>query len=297
MDTRFSKMTSKDRWFTVFNYAALSLLLVVIAYPLLFIVSSSLSSASAVMTGQVWLLPVDFTLEGYRAIFDHPKIMKSFANTMLYTTLGTSINVVLTVLAAYPLSRKDYHGKNLIMFLFVFTMMFNGGMIPTYMLVRDLGMMDSMWAMILPNALAVWNVIITRTYFQSTIPSEMLEAAQLDGCNDFKFVWKIAVPLSGPILAVITLFYAVAHYNRYFDALLYLRSPGLFPLQLILRELLILNVEDPTMMIGKEAAAADALRNLLKYSVIVFSSLPILCIYPFVQRHFVKGIMIGSLKG
>lgn len=297
METKFLSQSPKDQWFTIFNYIFLTFVLVVILYPLIFILSSSLSSGYAVISGKVWLFPVDFTFEGYKAIVDHPHLLNSFKNTMIYTIVGTTINVFLTILAAYPLSRRDFFGKNVVMFLFVFTMMFNGGLIPTYLLVKDLSLLDTMWALILPNALAVWNVIITRTYFQTTLPTEMLEAAQIDGCNDFKFVWRIVLPLSGPILAVITLFYAVGHYNRYFEALIYLREKDLFPLQLVLRELLILNVEEPQMMLGKDRADADALRNLLKYSVIVFSSLPMLIMYPFVQRHFVKGMMIGSLKG
>ena len=297
MDGPFSRLTLADKWFTVINYTVLTLLFLIVAYPLVLILSSSFSSPFAVTLGKVWLYPVDFSLEGYRAVFEQRGVIVGFRNTMFYTVVGTLLNVFMTIAAAYPLSRKDFYGKNVIMFLFVFTMMFSGGMIPTYLLVRDLGLLDTPWAMIIPGAMGVWNVIITRTYFQTTIPQEMLEAAQIDGCNDFKFVWKIVIPLSGPIIAVITLFCAVGNYNKYFDALLYLKNPNLFPLQIALREVLIVNVMDPTLMAGKEAAEIEALHDSLKYALIVVSSFPVLVIYPFVQKHFVKGMMIGSLKG
>lgn len=297
MDGTFSRLTLADKWFTVINYTVLTFLFLIVAYPLILILSSSFSSPFAVTLGKVWLFPVDFSLEGYKAVFEQRGVIIGFRNTMFYTVVGTLLNVFMTIIAAYPLSRKDFYGKNVVMFLFVFTMMFGGGMIPTYLLVRDLGLLDTPWAMIIPGAMGVWNVIITRTYFQTTIPQEMLEAAQMDGCNDFKFVWKIVIPLSGPIIAVIALFCAVGNYNKYFDALLYLKNPDLFPLQIALREVLIVNVIDPTLMVGKEAAEIEALHDSLKYALIVVSSFPVLVIYPFVQKHFIKGMMIGSLKG
>lgn len=297
MDGTFSRLTLADKWFTVINYTVLTFLFLIVAYPLILILSSSFSSPFAVTLGKVWLFPVDFSLEGYKAVFEQRGVIIGFRNTMFYTVVGTLLNVFMTIIAAYPLSRKDFYGKNVVMFLFVFTMMFGGGMIPTYLLVRDLGLLDTPWAMIIPGAMGVWNVIITRTYFQTTIPQEMLEAAQMDGCNDFKFVWKIVIPLSGPIIAVIALFCAVGNYNKYFDALLYLKNPDLFPLQIALREVLIVNVMDPTLMVGKEAAEIEALHDSLKYALIVVSSFPVLVIYPFVQKHFIKGMMIGSLKG
>ena len=217
---------------------------------------------------------------------------------MFYMIVGTTVNVILTILAAYPLSRRDFYGRGIFMFLFVFTMMFNGGLIPNYLLVQDLGLLNSRWALIIPNALSVFNVIITMSFFKSTIPNELLESAQLDGCNDFKFLFKIVLPLSAPIIAVISLFYAVGHWNSYFGALIYLRDASLFPLQLILRDILVQNSVDPSMM-GDATQLANkiGLQQLLKYSLIVVSSLPVLIAYPFVQRFFVKGVMIGSLKG
>jgi putative aldouronate transport system permease protein len=289
---------STDHLFNVINYIILSLFLITVLYPLVFIVSASFSSPNAVISGKVYLWPVDPTFDGYAAVFKHKLIWSSFRNSLIYTIVGTVINVSLTIMAAYPLARKDLFGKNVIMLLLVFTTMFNGGLIPNYLLVKDLNMLNTMWAMILPTALGVFNVIIARTYFRTTIPEEVLEAAQLDGCNDFKFVWKIVIPLSGPIIAVITLYSAVGYWNQYFNALIYLKSPALFPLQLILRDILVQNEVDSSMLSNlADESNREGLRALLKYSLIVVSSLPLMIAYPFVQKHFVKGVMIGSLKG
>jgi multiple sugar transport system permease protein/putative aldouronate transport system permease protein len=297
MEAKFAQLSAQDRIFTIFNYAWLTFVLLIVAYPLIFVVSASLSDPTAVILGRMWLWPVGFNWNGYEAVFEHKGIMNGFANTIFYTGVGTLINVVMTILAAYPLSRKDLAGRNVLMALFVFTMMFSGGMIPTYLLVKDLGMLDTRWALIIPGALSVWNMIITRTYFQTNIPQELLEAAQLDGCNDFRFVRSIVLPLSGPIIAVIALFYAVGHWNQYFQALLYLRDQRLVPLQLVLREILVQNDVDLSSYSGRDAEELLKLRELLKYSLIVVASLPVLTFYPFVQRFFVKGVMIGSLKG
>jgi putative aldouronate transport system permease protein len=287
-----------DRIFTVCNYIFLSLLVLSVLYPLIYVLSASLSSTNAVASGRVWLFPVEFSLLGYKTIFEYSKVWTGYGNSLFYMVVGTTVNVVLTILAAYPLSRRDFYGRGIFMFLFVFTMMFNGGLIPNYLLVQDLGLLNSRWALIIPNALSVFNVIITMSFFKSTIPNELLESAQLDGCNDFKFLFKIVLPLSAPIIAVISLFYAVGHWNSYFSALIYLRDASLFPLQLILRDILVQNSVDPSMM-GDATQLANkiGLQQLLKYSLIVVSSLPVLIAYPFVQRFFVKGVMIGSLKG
>ncbi|WP_284639567.1 carbohydrate ABC transporter permease [Paenibacillus silviterrae] len=287
-----------DRLFSIINYTVLSLFLITILYPLIYIASASISDSQDVIAGEVWLWPVNPSLDGYTAVFKHKLIWIGFRNSLYYTVVGTLINVVMTILAAYPLARKDFYGKNAFMFYFVFTMMFSGGLIPTYMIVKDLGLLNTTWAMLLPGALAVWNMIITRTYFQTTIPDELLEAAQLDGCSDFGFVWRIVIPLSGPIIAVITLFYAVGHWNSFFNAFIYLKNQNLYPLQLVLRDILVQNDVDLTMLTDvQEAARKEGLRELLKYSLIVVATLPLLVVYPFVQKYFVKGIMIGSLKG
>ncbi|MBD2869006.1 carbohydrate ABC transporter permease [Paenibacillus arenilitoris] len=287
-----------DRVFNVINYVVMSCALIIVLYPLLFVISSSLSSKEAVNAGRVLLWPVEFGLDGYRAVFREPTFLQAFARSVGYTAAGTIINVVITILAAYPLSRKDLAGRNRIMLLFGFTMFFAGGLIPNYILVKDLGMLDTPWALWLPGALSIWNMIIARTYFQTTIPTELLEAAQMDGCNDYKFLWHVALRLSGPIVAVITLFYAVEHWNQYFNALLYLKSPDLYPLQLVLRQILIRSQVDIEIA-GNAAQVAEmvGMAELLKYSLIVVATLPMMIVYPFVQRYFVKGVMIGALKG
>jgi putative aldouronate transport system permease protein len=292
------KESADDRLFTILNYIILFIFTITILYPLIYIVSASFSSSTAVISGRVWLYPVEPTLAGYEAVFKHRLIMSSFLNSVFYTVVGTTINVLFTLIAAYPLSRKDFMPRNAVMALFVFTMMFSGGLIPSYLVVKELGMIDTRWSLIIPGALGVMNMIIARTYFQTTIPDELLEASQMDGCSDFTFVRKIVIPLSGPIIAVISLFYAVGHWNQYFNALLYLKHQELYPIQLVLRDILVQNEVDASMITDiADQAARDGLRELLKFSLIVVSTLPVLIIYPFIQRHFVKGMMIGSLKG
>jgi putative aldouronate transport system permease protein len=289
--------TGSDRVFNTVNYVILTIFLIIILYPLLYILSSSISDPGAVTSGQVWLWPVDPTLIAYQRIFRDPALINGFLNSVFYTVVGTAINVVLTILAGYPLSRKDLLGRGVILFLFLFTTLFNGGLIPTYIVVGELGLLNTRWAMILPPALAVWNVIITRTYFQTTIPDELLEAAQLDGSSDFRFLWDVVRPLSGPIIAVNALFYAVGHWNGYFDALIYLTDPDLYPLQLVLRSILVQNQTNLHMTGDIESMLLrENLADLLKYALIVVASVPLLIAYPFVQRHFVKGALIGSLK-
>ncbi|MGN6031610.1 MAG: carbohydrate ABC transporter permease [Thermomicrobiales bacterium] len=298
MNTRGIKDRGGDRIFNIVNYTILMLFLVAVAYPLIYVVSASLSDPRAVISGKMWLWPVDITLEGYKAVFRNPKIVTGFRNSLFYTVSGTFISVVLTLLAAYPLSRRDLKGRGIIMGLFLFTMLFNGGLIPTYLTVRSLGIINTPFAMILPAALSVYQVIITRTFFQTTIPDELLEAAHLDGSSDFRFVRDNVIPLSMPIIAVNALLYAVGQWNSFFNALIYLTNQSLFPLQLILREILIQNQMDMANF-GDVAQQMQRqnLQDLLKYSLIVVASLPVLIIYPFVQKHFVRGVMIGSLKG
>lgn len=292
------RQSTRDKLYLTFVYAFLILCLIVVAYPLVYIVSSSLSSSRAVISGRVWLLPVEPTLKGYRAVFENAQIIKGYANSIFYTVIGTAINVAFTIAAAYPLSRKDFFGRNVIMGLIVFTMLFSGGLIPYYLTVKQLGLLDTRWAMILPGALAAYQVILARTFFQTSIPAELTEAAHLDGCGDANFLLRVVIPLSKPIIAVLTLMYAIGHWNAYFDALIFLKSPELYPLQLVLRNILILNSIDETMVKDvKELAARQDLKELLKYSLIVVASAPVLLIYPFVQRHFAKGLLLGSLKG
>ena len=292
------RTSSRDRTFELVNNALLAVALITVGYPLIYIVSASFSSTQAVVGGRVWLWPVEFSLLGYQTIFEYRAVWNAYANTVFYTVFGTAINVVLTIMAAYPLSRRDLQGRNLFMFMITFTMIFSGGLIPTYLLIRSLGMLNTRWVMMIPNAIAAWNIIITRTYYQSTIPDELHEAAQLDGCSDVRFLMSVVVPLSGAITAVNALFYAVAHWNAFFNAFIYLSRKELYPLQIILREILIQNeVDNDVFTDVAEQEAREGLRELLKFSLIIVASVPVLCIYPFVQKYFVRGVMIGSIKG
>ena len=286
-----------DRIFLGFVFAFLTLVLVAITYPLIFIVSSSFSSGQAVGAGKVWLLPVEPTLVGYETVFRHSTILLGYVNSTVYTVFGTLINIFVTVLVAYPLSRKDFFGGKFIVLALVFTMMFAGGLIPLYLTVRRVGILNTRLAMLIPQALHVWQVIVARTFFASTIPDELAEAAEMDGCSDANFLWRVVLPLSKPVIAVLVLLYAVFHWNAYFDALMYLNNPRLFPLQIVLRNILILNQARDMMVVATEQVARQNLVALLKYSLIVVASAPIIALYPFAQKHFIKGVMIGSLKG
>lgn len=287
-----------DTIFNLVNYTLLGFGLILFLYPLIYIVSSSFSSVDAVITGKVRLLPVEFSLEGYKAVFKSSRIWTGYLNSILYTSLGTAVNILVTLLAAYPLSRPDLKGRNVVMMIFTFTMIFDGGIVPTYLVVSKLKLLDSIWAMVLPGAMSVYFMIIAKTFFQTTIPAELPEAAQMEGCTTPQLIWHIILPLSKAIIAVLVLFYAISHWNSYFNALLYLNTESRQPLQLVLREILIRSQQNASMI--KDAALlekSEGFKQLLKYSLIVVSSLPVLCIYPFVQKYFVKGVMIGSVKG
>ena len=289
--------TNNDRLFLITIYVILTAVLVIVLYPLVYIVSSSLSSPLAVSSGRVRLWPVDFSLRGYEVALSNPQIITGYVNSIFYTIAGTIISVALTVSLAYPLSRKTFYGRNVLMLFIVFTFLFFGGLIPTYMVVRGLGMLDTRWAIVTAQAISVFQVIVARTFFQTSIPDELMEASELDGCSDLRFLWSVVIPLSKPILAVLVLIYAIAQWNSYFDALIYLKSPALYPLQLILRGILILNSTASDSMDARTLMERRQLADLLKYSLIVLASLPVLVIYPFVQRYFVKGLLIGSIKG
>lgn len=289
--------TVGDRVFLVGVYLFLTLIFVLVFYPLIYVFSSSLSSPLAVSSGRVWLWPVEFSLRGYQVTLDSPQIVTGYANSLYYTFFGTLISVVLTVLLAYPLSRRTLVGRNGIMLFVTFTMIFSGGLIPTYLVVKELGMLNTRWALLIPQAVAAWQVIIARTFFQVNIPDELAEAAALDGCSDLRFLWSVVLPLSKPILAVLVLMYAVGQWNAYFDALLYLKSADLQPLQLVLRSILILNTSTSGTMDAVTMAERQQMADLLKYALIVVGSLPVLIIYPFAQRYFVRGMLIGSIKG
>ena len=286
-----------DKAFLTFIYVMLSLILIVVLYPMIYVVSSSFSSSRAVAAGDVWLFPVEFTLLGYTTVFTHPNIMNGFLNSVFYTLFGTLTNVFLTILLGYPLSRRQFYGRKFIMMVLVFTLMFNGGLIPLYLTVKKVGLLNTRLALIIPQAVAVWQVIIARTFFAATIQDELAEAADIDGCSDFGFLWTIVLPLSKPIIAVLVLMYAVYHWNSYFDAMIYLSDDQKFPLQVILRNVLILNRARDMVMRASESIARQGLADLLKFSLIVVASVPVMILYPFAQKHFIKGVMIGSLKG
>lgn len=296
------KETKADRVFKAFNISFLFIALMVVLYPLIYIVSASVSDPAQVNSGEMWLFPKGFTLEGYKLIFENDQIWRGYLNTIFYTALGTLINLAVTIPAAYALARKDFIGRGFLTGFFVLTMFFSGGLIPTYLVVKDLGLIDTVWAMVLPNAAAVWNIIIARVFFQVTIPKELEESARIDGCSNFRMFMKIVLPLSAPIIAVMALFYGVGHWNGYFNALIYLSDKDLYPLQLVLREILVLQEmsSQSTSLTGSMAEmlhSKEQLAAIIKYGVMIVSTLPIIIVYPFLQRFFVKGVMIGSLKG
>jgi len=272
--------------------------MLVVAYPLIFVLSSSLSSGEAVSAGRVLFLPVDFSVRGYEAVFKHKNILTGYRNTLLYTVIGTMFNIAVTMICAYPLSRRDMQWKRFYMIIFVITMYFGGGLIPTYIVINKLGLINSFWVMVIPGLMGVYNMIVARTFIMSTIPLEVLESAQIDGCSDVHYFFRIVLPLSKAIIAVMGLFYGVGHWNAYFNAMIYLSEPKRYPLQLILRQILVLNQINYNDMMDPELIAANiGMADLLKFSLIVVATLPILAIYPFAQKYFIKGIMVGSLKG
>nr|WP_202887540.1 carbohydrate ABC transporter permease [Cohnella zeiphila] len=286
-----------DKVFLTFIYILLTAVLIVILYPLVYIASASLSSPLAVSSGKVWLWPVNFSLAGYEAVFRNPQVVLGYANSFFYTIFGTLISTTLTVLVAYPLSRRSFYGRNVLMIFIVITMLFNGGLIPEYLIVKQFGMVDTRWALLIPKAIAVWQIIIARTFFQSTIPDELVEASELDGCSDLRFLGSIVLPLSKPIIAVVALMYGIYQWNTYFDALIYLKTQALYPLQLVLRNILILNTVSGGNIDAAELLKRRDVADLMKYSLIVVACLPVLVVYPFIQRFFVKGMLIGSVKG
>lgn len=298
MNTKFKNSSAGDKAFIILVYVLLSAVMLIVLYPLIYIVSASFSDPQAVVSGKVMLWPVDVTLRGYKAVFRNPKILTGFINSFIYMGVGTVVNLIMTMLCAYPLSRKEFTARNKIAALFVFTMYFSGGLMPTYMIVNKFGLINTRWAMIIPSAMSTYNMIIARTYMVNSIPDELYEAAQIDGCSPFKYLLKVIVPLSKPILAVLALYYGIAKWNNYFDAMLYINDADLQPLTIVLREILIQNQIDPTMLTDAAAMAKlQGMTELLKYAVIVVASVPVLAIYPFVQKYFVKGVAIGAVKG
>jgi putative aldouronate transport system permease protein len=291
-----------DRVFLTVVYIFLALVTAITLYPLIYVFSASLSSANAVINGEVWLWPVHLTMLGYEAVLRYGSVLQGFVNSVEYTSGSVILTVVLTVLLAYPLSRKSLPGRKVVIWALLIALMFNGGLIPYYLVVKNLGLLNTALSQIIPSAMNVWLVILAKTYFQSTVSQDLYEAAQLDGCGEVRFLARIVVPLSMPIIAVIVLITAVTHWNSYFDALIFLNSQRLYPLQLVLRQILI---EGQTTLSGfgvTTSVSSQAMNylqdmaTLMKYSLIVITTVPIVLLYPLVQRYFVKGIMIGSIK-
>ncbi|MDY4668757.1 MAG: carbohydrate ABC transporter permease [Oliverpabstia sp.] len=294
------KFLRSDRVFDVVNVLFMVVMLIIFVWPLWFVVIASVSDPNEIWNGNVLLIPKGFTMVAYEALADYSMIWTGYRNTIIYTVVGTLVNLVMTVCAAYPLSRKDFMPRNFFMVMFMITMYFGGGLIPTYLVVSNLNLINTPWAMIIPGACSIYNVIIMRTYFINSIPHSLQEAAELDGANAFQFLMKVVLPLSKPIIAVVALYYAVGHWNDFYTALLYINDQDLLPLQSFLRDILMSNKMSLNNMQGLDAAAAEAkmqLSQTLKYSVIIISTVPVLCVYPFIQKYFVKGIMIGSVKG
>ncbi len=291
------RKTLSDRLFDLYNTALFIVVLIVILYPLYFILIASVSDPVAVNSGKVWFWPANVSWKGYAAIVNHHQIWLGYRNSLFYAVLGAGISTAVTISGGYALSRKDLFGRKIIMLFILFTMFFQGGLIPTYILVKNLGMLDTMWAMVIPGAVSAFQIVIVRTFFQQTIPDELLEASMVDGCNNLRFFFRIVLPLSLPIIAVIVLFNAVAQWNSYFKALVYLSSEELQPLQIILRRILIENQSSEMMGDLNSAQEKAKQAELVKYGLVIVASLPMMVLYPFLQKYFVKGMMIGSVKG
>jgi multiple sugar transport system permease protein/putative aldouronate transport system permease protein len=292
------RLSTGDRVFYITTETLITIFFIIVLYPLIYVVSSSFSDGKAVLAGRVFLLPVDIGIEGYKIVFKYKEVFHSFVNSVWYSSLGTSINLAMTMMCAYALARRTLPFRNIFMFMFTFTMFFNGGMIPNYMLIRNLGIMNTTWALVLPGAISVYNMIIARTFLQSTIPNEMLEAAQIDGCNDVRFFFQMVLPLSKALIAVLCVYYVVGHWNSWFNAFIYINAREKYPLQLVLREILINNTFDAQRQMDPELVRKmQGISDLMKYSLIVIASTPMMLVYPFAQKFFIQGVMIGSIKG
>ncbi len=297
--SRHRHQCTSDTIFDVSNTIVMLFMLVIFAYPIYFVLIASISDPMLVNSGQVILIPKGLSFGGYERIFENEKIVRAYANTIAYTVVGTGINVALTISGGYVLSRKDLPGRGFLTLLFVVTMFFDGGMIPNYLIVRNLRLYNTFWAMVIPNALSVWNLMLAKSFFETSIPGELREVSEVDGCGNVRFFLSIVVPLSKALIAVMVLFYAVIHWNSYFNAMLYLKDESRQNLQLLLRQILIVeqaNVNDISASMSDYTERMKSIEQL-KYGLIVVASLPMMVIYPFVQKHFVKGVMVGAVKG
>mgnify|MGYP000895358398 FL=1 len=295
---KLKKMSKSDIVFLFIVYATVILISVVILYPLWFVIIASISDPNLVATGEVLLLPKGITFEGFKYIFRDPRIWSGYYNTIRYTVVGTMLALFITVPAGYALSRTDMMGRGLIMKLLIVTKYFSGGLIPTYLVVKSLGLVNTPYVLMILGSFSVFNLILCRTYFLNTMPIELQEAAEIDGCGIFQYFMKIAIPLSKSIIAIMVLYYAVGHWNSFFNGLIYVTDSDLYPLQLILRDILITGQSvDPATVDPESLELMKQIARTIQYGVIIVSSLPVLVLYPFVQKHFVKGVMIGSVKG
>jgi len=297
MNTR-KAMRFSDKVFYSIVTLILTVFFILVLYPCIYVVSASFSSGDAVNSGKVFLWPVDFSLLGYKTVFSNRNIWIGYRNSLFYTVVGTMINIVLTMFCGYAMSRTDMPGRKFFSIFFVFTMYFGGGMIPSYILNRHLGIINTFWVMVIPGAMSVYNMIIVKTFIMSNIPKELLEASQMDGCSDNKYFYRVVLPLSKAVMAVMVLYYGVGHWNSYFNALIYLRDREKYPLTIFLRQLLILNQLDNTTVTDPEALMImQRQAAIMKYALIIVALIPVMLIYPFVQKYFIKGVMIGSIKG
>ncbi|MDR0396263.1 MAG: carbohydrate ABC transporter permease [Oscillospiraceae bacterium] len=291
-----------DVIFDAILFVFLTLVFLIVAYPLYFVIISSFSDPVVVARGGVTFLPVGFTLDGYKAVFKEKAVLRGYANSLMYTAVGVCINLFLTIPTGYAVSRKDFFARKPIMMFYIITMFVGGGMMPTYVVVRNLGMVNTMWALLLPGSITVYNMVVCRTFFSTNIPDELLDAAKLDGCGNTRFFISIVLPLSAAITAIMVLYYGVGHWNSYQSALIYLNDRNKWPLQMELRNILLLNsiqMTNPVMTPEqlKEKERLEAIAEMMKYSLIIVSSVPMMILYPFIQKYFVKGVMIGSVKG
>lgn len=292
------RLSPADKIYYGVAYTIVTLLTLLVLLPMINILACSFSAPSAVATGKVVLWPVDWSLTGYEKVFATNEIWIGYGNTLFYTVVGTLVNVAVTLLCAYPLARRDLPGKSFFSFLFAFTMLFSGGLVPSYLLARDLHLLNTRWALIIPGAMAVYQMIITRTFLVANIPQDLIEMSQIDGCGDIRFFFSFVLPLSKAVIAVVAMQYAVGHWNSWFQAFVYLTDDKKYPLQMMLRRILVMNQVKATEYLDDETMIAmEGIADLLKYALIVVATVPILCVYPFIQKYFVKGIMIGSLKG
>lgn len=297
-EKRLSRISTGDRIFDIIIYVILALVLIFTSYPLIYVVCASFSAPAAVTAGKVYLWPVRPTLLAYKTVIGYESLWVGFTNSLLYVFVGTTFALILDTMAAYPLSRKEFYGRGIFSITFAITMYVGGGIVPTYLVISRLGMLDTRWVMVLPGAMNVWYVIMVRSYFQNSVPNELYEAGQLDGCSDISYMLRILIPLSGPILAVIGLYQAVGIWNAYFNGMIYLTKKELYPLQVVLRSILMLGNIDLSNIEDVEAVEnLIGLSALMKYAVIVVASVPVMIMYPMVQRFFVKGVVVGSVKG